>query len=310
MVTLDLTRSVHFAATLLLEGGVVFRFVVLAPGWGAGAALCATMRGFLRPALIALWVAAVLSGVAWVFLLAGEIAGAPPLAALRQGVDWILLTQTQFGEMWLLRGVMAPLVIVTLLIAGRANAAHKRSGGLAIISVLLFAGSLAWSGHGAATPGALGDLHLGADFAHLIAAGLWLGGLLPFGVLLWTVRHAPANGEAASTATRRFAYVALGSVLVVLASGIINAWVLVGGIAALIHTLYGRLLLAKIGLFLLMVAFASVNRLHLTPNIGRSGPAGARAAERLAIHSGCELALGLAILAIIGVLGMLPPPGH
>ncbi len=310
MFPLALIRAVHFAATLLLTGGLVFRLLVLAPGWGGGVGLRAKMRALLQPTLIALWASAVLSGLAWLFLLAGGIAGAPALVALHQGVDWTLLTKTKFGVVWQLRGVMALFVGGALVFADRAKAAVTWSRGLAIVLAGMLAGSLAWSGHGAATPGVLGDFHLFADIAHLIAAGLWLGGLLPLTVLLWAGRHDAPNGAAAGIATRRFGSMALASVLVLLASGIVNTWILVPSIPALFQSLYGQLLLAKIGLFLLMIAFAAVNRLYLTPDIGRSGPAGARAAERLAIHSGCELALGMAILAIVGVLGMLPPTGH
>ena len=49
--------------------------------------------------------------------------------------------------------------------------------------------SLAWAGHGAATPGAAGDLHLAADVLHLLAAGLWLGTLPPLVLLLAEVRR-------------------------------------------------------------------------------------------------------------------------
>src|SRR3546814_14315017 len=37
--------------------------------------------------------------------------------------------------------------------------------------------SLAWSGHGAATEGGAGMVHLGADILPLLAAGAWVGAL-------------------------------------------------------------------------------------------------------------------------------------
>ncbi len=309
MLALAVTRSVHFAATLLLAGGVVFRFGVLARGSAERDALRAAMRDFLGRTSIAAWLAAVVSGAVWVFLLAGEIAGTPPLAALHHGIDRTLLAQTQFGQVWQLRGLMALLVLATLFIAERARSGVAWKSALAVIAALAFAGSLAWSGHGAATPGPVGVLHLVADIAHLIAASLWLGGLAPLSLLLWRTRHGGTDGKAAREATRRFAGIAVVSVLVLLASGIVNTLFLVSSVSALIDTLYGRLLLAKIALFVVMLAFAAVNRLRLTPAIGQSGPAGPRAAARMAVHSACELALGLAILAVVGVLGMLPPSG-
>jgi hypothetical protein len=81
--------------------------------------------------------------------------------------------------------------------------------------------------------------------------------------------------------------------------------VILGGIDALTGTLYGRLLIAKVGLFLLMLAFAGVNRFVLTAQLATSNSENARA--RLIIHSGCEIALGLAVLGIVGLLGTLTP---
>jgi putative copper resistance protein D len=95
-----------------------------------------------------------------------------------------------------------------------------------------------------------------------------------------------------------------------MATGILNSWLLLGSVSALGTTLYGKLLLAKIVLFALMLAFAAVNRLVLTPQLAAKSQVSERARSRLAIHSGCELALGAAILVLVGVLGTLAPPAH
>jgi putative copper export protein len=145
-----------------------------------------------------------------------------------------------------------------------------------------------------------GDLHLTADILHLLASGIWLGGLLPFVLLLATLPNAAAE------ITHRFSSLATISVLILLPSGIVNGWMILGSIAALLGTLYGELLLGKIALFLLMLVFAGVNRFVLTPQLAmKDQPERARA--HLIIHSGCEIALGLAILVIVGVLGTLTP---
>ena len=61
--------------------------------------------------------------------------------------------------------------------------------GLAISACVL--GSLAWAGHGGATPGRPGDLHLTADILHLLAAGAWVGSLVPLALLLSELRARP-----------------------------------------------------------------------------------------------------------------------
>jgi len=100
-------------------------------------------------------------------------------------------------------------------------------------------------------------------------------------------------------------------------------------VPALIGTDYGRLLLAKVALFLAMVGVAAINRLWLTPRLAltvtsprceaallheqaaNEAPAAARTALRaLARNSVMEAMLGLAILVIVGALGTTPPGLH
>jgi putative copper resistance protein D len=97
------------------------------------------------------------------------------------------------------------------------------------------------------------------------------------------------------------------SVALILLTGIVNSWVLVGSIAGLTSSLYGRLLLAKIWLFAMMLGFAAFNRIGLTPRLPNEVP---RAARQLVINSCIELGLGIAVLAIVGVLGVLQPASH
>src|SRR5262249_32401233 len=91
------------------------------------------------------------------------------------------------------------------------------------------------------------------------------------GVARWPVaaRAAAGGSEArgARDATLRFSTLGLISVGLLIATGIVNGWILAGSVPALIGTDYGRLLLAKVALFLAMVAVAAVNRLRLTPRL-------------------------------------------
>jgi mono/diheme cytochrome c family protein len=97
-------------------------------------------------------------------------------------------------------------------------------------------------------------------------------------------------------------------------AGLLNTWFLAGTIPTLIGTEYGRLLLAKIAIFLTMVVIAAVNLLRLTPRLAdpsarTTGSVWATVAQlrwNTVIEAGC----GLAVLAIVGVLGTLPPGLH
>jgi putative copper resistance protein D len=174
-------------------------------------------------------------------MLAGQIGGTTAIDALRQGVDGTLLTETQFGIDWLCRAAIAGVLGVAFFL-GDDRSRARRAVTLAL--ALALTGSLAWSGHGAATPGRLGDLHLVADIVHLAASGLWVGALLPFGIALRSAGRGGMSAQDAREITRRFSNLATFSVAAILLSGIVNSWVLVGSISSLTTGLYGRLLLA------------------------------------------------------------------
>jgi putative copper resistance protein D len=172
-------------------------------------------------------------------------------------------------------------------------------------------GSRAFAGHGEEGLGLERNLHLAADFLHLIAASLWLGGLIPLALFLVYLRrfHEEAWGTAASDATCRFSNLGIVAVATLLVSGAINASFLIGGMPALVGTSYGRLLLLKITLFAGMVCLAGINREYLLPrlfgNIGK-GPA-SRAVQWLLRSTLIEIALGIGVILIVGMLGIMAP---
>jgi putative copper resistance protein D len=102
------------------------------------------------------------------------------------------------------------------------------------------------------------------------------------------------------------------SVATLLATGMFNAWILVGSFQALVVTEYGRLLMLKIVAFALMLAFAAVNRLWLTPRLALSSAnePSLDGIRQLTRNSIIEIALGLTIFAIVGMLGTLHPAIH
>jgi uncharacterized membrane protein len=182
-----------------------------------------------------------------------------------------------------------------------------RSGWLPIFCAAFFMGSLVWSGHAGGTPGIDGDVHVASDFVHLIAAGAWLGGLLPLTLLLASARDVqdPSIPLLLRVATFRFSTVGLFAVGTLLATGIVNAAILVGSLSALLETNYGNLLLAKIGLFAVMVSVATINRIHLRSRLPNAGAIG-----QLARNTWIEIGLGLSVIVIVSVLGILPPAAH
>ena len=152
---------------------------------------------------------------------------------------------------------------------------------------------------------------------HLLAAGVWLGGLPLLAMLLtWAQRADHASAERiAAEATRRFSALGLGSVLLLVVTGVYNTWTLVGTIPALIGTPYGQLLLVKLGLLLPLLGLAIVNLRYLKPRLVRVVAVQQRRQTRETLRRlrRCvlgEAVLGVAILLIVGALGSTPPARH
>ncbi len=293
-------RAIHFAATAISAGALIFGAVVADPALRSTPAVIAVVRSQIRLiASIGLAIAAA-TGVVWFQLQAAAMSGLPFGEAMTSGVLSTVLNETQFGLVSKVR-----LLLAIILAACRW---------LALGSALCFIAAIAWTGHAGSTLGELGNLHLAADALHLTAAAGWIGALVPLALLLAAARRhqALAWGSLARDAAQRFSTWGIVSVGTLLATGVINAWILVGSIHALIVTGYGQLLMLKLVLFAIMLALAAINRFWLTPRLGLSpdNEPQLEALRQLARNSITEIALGLTIFAIVGVLGTLHPAIH
>jgi putative copper resistance protein D len=305
---LIIARAIHFAATLTAAGVVFFLLGVAEPAFakaGQAAALVAPLRrrlAFMAWGGLAL---AIASDAAWLVILAQLISDGTLTAVFRDGIVWKLLTGSGFGQVWSVRLGLA--VVLALFLAMAAQRRTPRPGATLVFAAA-FAGSLAFAGHAGASEGTEGTVHLAADMLHLAAAAAWVGALVPLALLL----HAAKNGAAiavAREATRRFSIMGMASVGTILATGIVNTYVLAGSIPALLGTEYGRLVLVKVSLFLVMVSVAAINRQLLTPRLvqERDAPAAGLALRRLRTNCLIEAAIGAIILVVVAILGTLPP---
>jgi putative copper resistance protein D len=233
--------------------------------------------------------------VGWLLLEAASMGGVWA-DAVSGAVIRAVMRQTEFGHLWMPRLAIAALVCVI------AALTHRPSVPLALASAALL-GSLALTGHAVMNAGTLGWAHPLNQAVHLLAAGFWLGGLVPLGLLL--AQPQAAERAPAVRALRRFSNAASTAVVLVLASGIANAWMMVGRPSALFGSIYGRTLIAKLVLVAVLLALALVNRLRLFPALAGGTEA---AAVRIERNVKIELALGAAVIAAAMVLGNLPPP--
>jgi len=162
------------------------------------------------------------------------------------------------------------LLALTLVAAGCAVVAASRQpwrwmlwpAGAAAIAAM---GVRAASGHAASVTFAVPPEL--SQWAHFVAAGLWVGGLV---LALLLVRETAETDEL-TRPIRRYSTLAAWAVLVVVATGFLRAWSQLGGPGGLLDALdttYGRVLLAKIVVALTIVALGAVNRYRSIPRLG------------------------------------------
>ncbi len=307
-------RAVHFASAILLFGELVFVLCVAKPMWRV--VNNATLDGTdvsRWPLRIAVWglVASIASGVAWLAIEAAIMSGMPLENAVNGATVGLVLSETLFGRVWLLRAAVGIGLgaLLTAIIMARGDRRGSRLTMSAAVLAGVYLASLAWAGHAAAGPPAERSLHLTSDAVHLLAAGAWLGALPGLAYLLGRAQRtsgAPSANTAADLA-RRFSALGILSVGALLASGLANTWYLVGDVPALVGTDYGRLLLAKLALFAAMITLALVNRLRLTPRLHAHDR---EALHRLRRNALLEAAAGLLVVTLVGVLGITVPAAH
>ena len=293
------SRFLHYAALLVLFGGTLFPLYAfptssMRPDWF----MARQRRAETFAAVLAL-----VSGLAWLAFTTAEMSGVAS-DALSPSAVWDVVKETGFGRLWVGRlGLMAAIVST---IVARTSWALWVSPFLA--GALLV--SLAGAGHGSAPEGPLGALHAVSDGFHLLAAGLWLGALAP---LSWTMRAAlyeklAQRGFEVEIVLQRFSGVGYLAVAILIGTGLVNSWFLVGSLRMLTENPYGRLLAIKLGLFVAMMAFASANRFWIAPTLVRTGSADhGPGLRRIRNHIAFEQALGLAVIGAVSVLGTMQP---
>ncbi|MFD1829043.1 copper resistance CopC/CopD family protein [Streptomyces desertarenae] len=297
-VLYDTARYVSYAGYLLLVGGAVF---VLAC-W-PGAARTVPVRRLVAGGWVALTAATIAA-----LLLRGPYTGSGGLGDVLDPEVLRSVLQTRPGTALVARLLMlaaAALFVAVLfgLYARRyaGGAAGGGGGGGAegdegerrdlVIglgaggTVIALGTAASWALAEHASSGIQTAAAIPSHLAHLVAAAVWLGGLAS---LLSLLRWGPA---VPAGAVRRFSRLALGAVAVLAATGLYQSWRQVGTWSALVSTPYGRLLLAKTALVVLMLLAARhsrrwTSRLAGPPDRAEDGRAGDAAEAPAGVPSG------------------------
>lgn len=310
-------RWVLFASLLVLVGAVgasvVWRDASLADADGG-------FRRRWRQVVAWSWLGAVIGTVAG-YLLQGAVAGDLPFGDAFDPNVWSEVAGTRYGRVAF--GRLAVLATLAVLLWPQRHGLMARpaaSVGAAAqreqphIGVVIAAVALAIAA--ALTPGLAGHagttspiaLNIAADAVHVTAAAVWLGGLI---LLLVAVvpfaRRADGDAVAAGAVVARYSDVALVAIAAVVASGVVRSWVEVRELGALDES-YGLVLLAKVAVFVPIVAAGFVNNRVLKPKLAALGATGAaRAWSSLRRTVTTEVVLASVVVALTALLVNLVP---
>jgi copper resistance protein D len=227
----------------------------------------------------------------------------------------LVLARTHFGTVWIARAI----ILVALLALCASRSAAARIVGLVLALGVALTGTL--TGHAADW----GDRSVTVlvDWLHAVAATAWAGGLFGLALALGP------SSELLGTVARRFSRLAGYCLLVVVASGVYNAYVQVPTFASLWTTTYGVALVLKVLLALVLAFLGAVNRYLVLPGLGATrsrrrgrlrrlcrialfGTATAPGAARTRLSRlvGREAAIAVVVFGCTAVLGESTPKTH
>ena len=164
---------------------------------------------------------------------------------------------------------------------------------------LLFVGGLSVSGHDAVDPGS-SWLTAAADWVHLAAACLWIGGLVTMAGVAWF--GAPQLRQAVFL---RFSRLATALIALVLAAGVYLGIVRLPHLSDLWTQGYGQVLLVKIGLVCVALAWGGFHHFVVRPALDRADPGFLSRVGRSLLG---ESVVGIAVLLVAAILVDSKPP--
>ena len=281
--TEDVVRWLYFLSLALVVGGVGFRLLV--------ARRRLPDRFF---ALTGVGVFATLNVGIAAFLLRAEDALQLPFGRLLYG-DLSPIARTRFGTAFVAMTLGFSAVAALLFLAWLTD----RDVFLwpAFLIGLCFVSGLSLSGHSAVAAGSSWKSAL-ADWAHLAAACLWIGGLVQLVVVVWPLL--PELRRPALVAFSRLATVCVG---VLLLAGVYLAILRLPRLSDLWTTGYGQILLVKIALVALAFAWGGLHKLRAVPVVARDGTV-----PRLRASLAGESMIGMIVLLVAAFLVNAKPP--
>jgi copper transport protein len=309
-VAFGVVRALDYISLSLLIGTLAFLLVAVAPSVREDERLHAAFAGAFNRRIRRILTLAVALGVVvsvlGVLLQGAEASGLSLWSSLKSNVISSTL-DSRFGWVWGVRAIDW-LAIGAALIARRRFLARALVGLGAAYLVL----TPALAGHASIqSPVAV---FFPVDVLHVAAASLWVGGIATIVFALSAATRTlelPQRTPLLLATLARFSPLALASVLVIAATGVIQAYIDVRSLSALTNSTYGALILIKTLLLGLLIGLGAVNRERIIPALKRLAGSGATPGEigvLLRRTTRGELAGMASVFAVTATLVAYAPP--
>jgi copper transport protein len=283
----DLARWGLFGALALLIGPLVVRLALIRGSVPTLLERCFHVVGVVAAFLV------IDIGIA-AFVLRASNALQVPIADLPYADLQPFAEKTRFGIAFLVMTLGFGIIAALLLVGWVLDRLELRWPAL-VLAVILTSG-LSLSGHQATEPNAAPLAEL-ADWLHLVAASVWVGGVATLAFLVW-----PLAPSLRREAFLGFARLAIGLVAVMVLAGAYLAIVRLPAVSDLWTTEYGRFLLLKSAMVGFALAWGAVHHLLVRPRLERG--------DELDIGPSLvgEATVAFAVLLAAAILTNLAPP--
>lgn len=298
-----IARALTFIGQAVLVGAVAFRWLVWRPALKAAqltAEVDARSGPLTRRVLIVALVCAGVGALVMLIAQAGNSGGSIG--------EWL---STRVGRIWL--GRAATLIAIGLLLDDLALTARgRRFANLVSIWLplqLLFLTTLTSHSAAITQPPVI---PFAADFIHLIATSIWVGGLALMAFVVPRVARTLDDEDRSWLWLRtvvNFSTVAAAAVGVLIVTGSYLSFLHIGSWTALIGTAYGRTLLLKLAFAGVALLIGGYNLIVTKPRLDRAierAESGPQIQQRFRRTVLIEATAGLLVLASAGMLTALP----
>jgi len=188
-----------------------------------------------------------------------------------------LMSDGRFGTFWTLREIVLLLAFVLSIYAFRSRQRSpivdeiiswtKLALGLTLLTAVTI------SGHAAATNDTILVYSVTANWLHLVAASLWIGGMMYLSVIYLPVLKGKSLTQctrALLTTVASFSPLAIAGVVIMALTGPFNATVHMSSLSQLVTTAYGRALMVKVGCVIALLVTSAIHVRFFRPRLEKT----------------------------------------